>query len=128
VERLTEERKQEDKRRDERFTALAESIGKISAEVVLTPLGPAMHLHIPDKTLLVKGKSSLSDADRGIVAEVGKAAAEFPSSSILLSAGGKKLAEEIRDSLVSGAKIPPERILLKPGDREKGAELTLLIP
>jgi cell division septum initiation protein DivIVA len=128
VERLTEERKQEDKRRDERFTALAEFIGKISAEVVLTPLGPAMHMHIPDKILLVKGKSSLSDAGRGIVAEVGKAAAEFPSSSILLSAGGKKLGEEIRDSLVNGAKIPPGRILLKPGDREKGAELTLLIP
>lgn len=128
LERLTGERRQEDKRRDERLAALAESIGKISAEVVLTPLGPAMHVHIPDKTLLAKGKTSLSDAGREIVAEVGKAAAEFPSSSILLSAGGKGTAEEIRDSLVNGAKIPPGRILLKPGDREKGAELTLLIP
>jgi flagellar motor protein MotB len=130
VERLTEERRQEEKRREERFTALAEVIGKISAGVALTPLGPALDVFIPDKVLFAKGKTSLSDAGKKVVEEVGKAAAEFPTSSVLLSVGGKKIGEEIRDSLVNGAKIPPERILLKlkPGDGEKGAELTLLIP
>lgn len=128
VERLTEERKQEEKRRDDRFTALAEAIGKISAGIALTPLGPALRVFIPDKVLFAKGKASLSDAGKKVVEEVGKAAAEFPTSSVLLSAGGKKLGEEIRDSLVNGAKIPPERILLKMSESEKGAELMLLIP
>jgi len=128
VERLTEERRLEEKRREERFTALADSIKKISAEVVVTSLGPVMHIQIPDKTLLAKARSPLSDTARKIVREVGKTAEEFPNSSVILHAGGKKIAEDLRDSLLGGTKIPAGRILLTSADREKGAALMLLVP
>lgn len=128
VERLTEERVQETKRRDDRFGALAESIGRISAEVPHAVLGPGLWVHIPEKILVPKGKNSLSDAGQKIVSEVGEAAGEFPGSSLLLTSGAKRIEEEIRGLLVEKKKIPPERILFRPGDREKGAELMLLVP
>jgi hypothetical protein len=59
---------------------------------------------------------------------VGKVVAEFPTASVFLSTGGKKLAGEIRAALANPGKIPQERILLKLHEKEKGAELLLLIP
>lgn len=128
VERLTEERRHEEKRRDDRFAALAEAIGKVSSDISVTPLGPALNVVLPEKVLFVKGKTTLSKGGKKVIAEVGKAAAEFPTASILLSTGGKKLAEEIRAALANPGKIPMERILLKFYEKEKGAELLLLVP
>jgi len=128
VERLTEERKQEEKRRDDRFAALTEAIGKVSRDISVIPLGPALNVVLPEKVLFVKGKTTLSERAKKAIAEVGKAAAEFPTASILLSAGGKKLAGEIRAALINPGKIPLERILLKFHEKEKGAELLLLVP
>jgi hypothetical protein len=59
---------------------------------------------------------------------VGKAASEFPTASILLSTGGKKVAGEIRTVLAGAGKIPEDRIILKLNDKEKGADLLLLVP
>ncbi len=128
VERLTEEHRQEEKRREDRFAALAEAIGKVSRDISVTPLGPAFNVVLPEKVLFVKGKTTLSKGGKKVIAEVGNAAAEFPTASILLSTGRKKLAEEIRATLASPGKIPVERILLKFNEMEKGAELLLLIP
>jgi len=128
VERLTEERRQEEKRRDDRFAALAEDIGKVSRDISVTPLGPALNVVLPEKVLFVKGKTTLSERGKKVIAEVGKAAAEFPTASILLSTGGKKLAGEIRGALASPGKIPVGRILLKLHEKEKGVELLLLVP
>jgi flagellar motor protein MotB len=128
VERLTEEHRHEDKRRDERFASLIESIGKVSRDATVTPLGPALRVALPDKLLSAKGKSGLSQGGRKIVEEVGKAAAEFPSSSILMSIGGKKIAAEIRSVIAASAKIPLDRIIYGPREHEKGAELLLLVP
>ena len=128
VERLTEERRQEEKRRDDRFAALAEAIGKVSRDISVTPLGPALNVVLPEKVLFVKGKTTLSERGKKVIAEVGKAAAEFPTASILLSTGGKKLAGEIRAALASPGKIPVGRILLKLHEKEKGVELLLLVP
>lgn len=128
VERLTEEHRQEEKRREDRFAALAEAIGKVSRDISVTPLGPALNVVLPENVLFVKGKTTLSKGGKKVIAEVGTAAAEFPTASILLSTGGKKLAEEIRAALASPGKIPVERILLKFNEKEKGAELLLLVP
>jgi len=59
---------------------------------------------------------------------VGKAAAEFPTASILVSAGGKKIAGEIRAALAGAGKLPGERIPVRLYEKEKGAELLLLVP
>lgn len=128
VERLTEERKEEGKRRDDRFATLTEAIGKVSRDVSVTPLGPALRVALPDNLLSAKGKSQLSPGGRKIVEEVGKAAAEFPKSSVLLSMGGKKIAAEIRSVMAAAGKLPPGRIHYSPRGQEKGAELLLLVP
>jgi hypothetical protein len=128
VERLTEERKQEEKRRDDRFAALSEAIGKTARDVSVTSLGPALRVVLPEKVLSVKGKSTLSEGGKKTIALVGKAAAEFPTASIIVSAGGKKIAGEVRAVLADAGKLPGERIPVKLYDNEKGAELLLLVP
>jgi flagellar motor protein MotB len=128
VERLTEERTQEEKRREDRFAALSEAIRKLSRGASVTPMGPALGVVLPENVLFAKGKTTVSDAGRKIIAEVGKAASEFPTASILLSTGGKKVAGEIRTVLAGAGKIPEDRIILKLNDKEKGADLLLLVP
>lgn len=128
VERLTEEHRNEEKRRDDRFVALAGSIGKISRNAAVHALGPSLSVVIPESLLLQKGKTALSEAGRKVAAEVGKAAMEFPSASIVISAGSKKTAGEIRAALANTRKIPAERILTRVREKEKGAELLLLVP
>ena len=128
VERLTEERRQEEKRREDRFAALSEAIGRLSRGASVTPMGPALAVVLPENVLFAKGKTTVSDAGRKIISEVGKAASEFPTASILLSTGGKKVAGEIRTVLAGAGKIPEDRIILKLNDKEKGADLLLLVP
>jgi hypothetical protein len=83
---------------------------------------------LPEKVLSVKGKATLTEGGKKAIALVGKAAAEFPTASILVSAGGKKIAGEIRAVLADAGKIPVERIPVRLYDNEKGAELLLLVP
>lgn len=128
VERLSEERKAEEKRRDERFAALTESLGRVSAEIKTARLGPALRIYLPEKAIFRKGKTELSDGGMQVLSEVGKAASEFSTSSILLSTGGKQPAENIRAFLTGKEKISVDRILSKYIEKEKGAELLLLIP
>lgn len=128
VERLSEERKQEEKRRENGFAALTESLGKVSADIKVAPLGPALRIYLPEKVLYARGKAGLSDGGRRILAEVGKAASEFSTASVLLSTGEGKTAEDIRAVLTGQAKIPADRILSKFIEKEKGAELMLLVP
>jgi hypothetical protein len=127
LERLTEERTHEQRRRDERFAALSEEVGKIR-DVSVTPLGPALRVVLPESVLFAKGKTVLSDGGKKTIALAGKAAGEFPTASILVSTGGKKVAGEIRAALAAAGKIPEERIHVKIYDKEKGAELLLLVP
>jgi regulator of replication initiation timing len=128
VERLTEERRQEEKRREDRFAALAEAIGKVSRDVSVTPMGPALSVALPDRILRAKGKAALSEGGKKVVTLVERAAAEFPSASILIVAGEKKSAGEIRTAIANPGKVPRERIHVKINEKEKGAELLLLVP
>ncbi len=128
VERLSEERKIEEKRRDNRYAALKDAIQKISPQVKITPLGPALGIYLPGNVLFTKGKGGLSAASRKVLSEAGKAAAEFTTASFLVSTGMKKSGMEIRAALAGAAKIPEDRILLKLIEKEKGAEVMLLIP
>lgn len=128
VERLSEERRQEEKRREDRFAALTGFFEKASGDIKVSPLGPTLRIYLPEKVLFVKGKTALSDGGKMLLAEVGKAASEFSGSSILLSAGGKKASGDIRAAILGAAKIPPDQIFEKHIEREKGAELLLLVP
>jgi hypothetical protein len=128
VERLTEERRQEEKRREDRFSALAEAIGKVSRDVAVTPLGPALNVAIPERALRAKGRDALSEGGKKVIALVEKTAAEFPQASVLIVAGRKNSAGEIRTVIAAPGKVPRERIHVKINEKEKGAELLLMVP
>lgn len=129
VERLQEERAQEASRRDDRFAALPGLLGKTSGSISVTARGAAARVVIPEKVLLVKGRpGSLSAAGKAAVAEAGRVAAEFPSGSVVVFAGGKKTADEIRAVLVNGAKLPEPRVVTNVRGKDKGAEIYILVP
>lgn len=128
VERLTEEHAQEEKRRDERFAALSDAIGKVSRDVTVTPLGPVLRVDVPEKVLFIKEKTTLSESGKKAIALAGKTAGEFPAASILVSTRGKKTGGEIRAVLGNAGKIPEDRIRVTVYEKEKGAVLLLLVP
>lgn len=129
VERLQEERAQETKRRDDRFAALPAILEKLSGDVTVAAQGPAARVIIPEKVLVSKGRTaSLSEAGKSIVAEAGKMAAEFPSGSVFVLAGGKKTADEVRTVLVEAARLPESHIVTSVRERDRGAELFILVP
>ncbi len=129
VERLTEERGQEEKRRSERLGALAEAAGKAAPGVTASPLGPALRIVVPDRLLLkAPGKGDLSDAMKALIKAIGTAVEELPSASVIVAARAPKTAEEIQAALVDGAGLPRGRVFLDTGFASKGAELFLLAP
>ncbi len=129
VERLAEERSQEEKRRNERLAALAEAAGKTAPGVTASPLGPALRIVVPERLLhRPAGKAELSDALKAVIAEIGKAAGELPSSSVIVAAPAPKTAAEIQAALVGAAGVPRGRVLVNTGAGTKGAELLLVAP
>lgn len=128
VERLTDERAQEGKRRDERLAALAEAAGKTAPGVTASALGPALRIIVPDRLLpRPAGKGPLSDPLKALIAEIRKAAGDLPSASVIVTAPAPKTAAEIQAALAGASGLPLERILVG-GGRDKGAELLLLAP
>lgn len=129
VERLTEERSQEEKRRKERLAALADAAAKAAPGVTVSPLGPALRIVVPDRLLpRPSGKGNLSDPLKALIAEIGKAAGDLPSASVIVVAPGSKAGEDILAALVGTARLPRERVLVDAGGRDKGAELLVLAP
>ncbi len=129
VERLSEERSQEQKRRNERLAALAEAAGKAAPGVTASPLGPALRILVPERLLLrPSGKGELSDPLKAVIAEIVKAAGELPSASVIVTAPATKTAGDIRAALAGTAGLPPDRVLVNGGGRDKGAELFLIAP
>ncbi len=129
VERLTEERSQEEKRRNERLAALAEAAGKAAPGVTASALGPALRIVVPDRLLFrASGKGELSDPLKAVIAELGKAAGELPSASVIVAAPAPKTAEDIQAALVGTKGLDRGRVLVNAGGKDKGAELFLLAP
>ncbi len=129
VERLTEERGQEEKRRIERLGALAETAGKTAPGVTASPLGPTLRILVPERVLLrAPGKGELSDAMKALIREIGKAIGDLPSASVIVAAHAPKTAEEIQAALMAAAGLPRGRVLVNTGSGTKGAELLLLAP
>ena len=89
---------------------------------------PVLRVVIPDSVLAARGQPGFSDAARAAIAEVGRAAADFPSASIVVSAGSRKTAEEIKSALARDASVPEARIAAAARDGDRGAELLLVVP
>lgn len=129
VERLTEERRLAETRRDDRLAALARDVAALSPEVTASVLGPAIRLLVPESVLADKGKPGFSATARAVVGAVGKAASELPTSSVIVTAAGRPTADEILALLTGEANLPASRVIAAAGGRERGAaELVLLVP
>ncbi len=129
VERLAEDRGQEEKRRSERLAALAAASGKTAPGIAVSARGPALRIVVPDRVLFrPAGRGDLSEPLKALIAEVGKAAGELPTASVIVAAQAQKTAEEIHAALVGAAGLADSRVHVISGGREKGAELLLLAP
>jgi len=128
IERIREDRLQETRRRDIRFAELAETFSGISSEIATAAVGPAISVRVPDKILFLKGKTTLTDAGKQVIGEVGKTVLEFPSAAIIITAGGKPKVEEIWSLLTKTHSLPQEKVLASAGSVSRETELLLVIP
>ena len=111
-----------------RFAELATTFAGISPRIAVAPVGPSLRVLVPDQVLFRKGKSTLTDAGKKVIAEMGKTASEFPAAAVIITAAGKAQANEIRTALTKGHSLPPGRVLANAGSRDRGTELLLIIP
>jgi outer membrane protein OmpA-like peptidoglycan-associated protein len=128
IERSKEDRLQEARRRDLRFAELAKTFSGISPRIAAMPLGPAMRILVPDDIFFRKGKSTLTDAGKKVVGEVGKTASEFPTASIIITASGTSQAGNIQTVLTKGHSLPTGRVLTSARNRDRETEMLLVIP
>ncbi len=128
IERGKEDRLQEARRRDLRFAELAKTFSGISPRIAAMPVGPVMRILVPDDIFFRKGKSTLTDAGKKVVGEVGKTASEFPTASIIITASGQSQAGNIQTVLTKGHSLPTGRVLSSARSRDRETELLLIIP
>ncbi len=128
VERLQEERRHEATRRESRFLALAESLAELSPELEANYRGAVLRVRIPEPLLPRKGKSRLAGEARDAVGRIREAAAEFPESSVVVTAPDPKTADEIASLLTAEGKLPPGRVESDGRAGGKTASIYLLVP
>src|SRR3989304_4317992 len=109
----------------EKEKAIGKRIQELSARA---QAGPSRRVLVPDQGLFRKGKSTLTDAGKKVIGEMGKTASEFPAAAVIITAAGKAQADEIRSALTKGHSLPPGRVLADAGSRDRGTELLLVIP
>jgi hypothetical protein len=129
LERLTEDRKAEEKRRDERFEAVTARLKEAAPAAVPTGSGGVLRLALPEKGLLKQGGAELSDEGKAVVAEIVATLVEFPAARLVVNAfpDGKAM-KAIVASVVDGGKVTAERVVAGSRDKENGAELLLVVP
>ena len=126
VERLQEEQRNTLRLRDEKLARLAADLGKVSPEIDVTPLGPALRIVMPER-LVVRGSSGkLTKMGTAIVSKVSGAVSDLPSASLLVIAGGQAVAETVRSAASSTGRIPKERLLSHVRDKDRTAEFLLI--
>lgn len=129
VERLLEERAQEARRRDDRFAALSAALAGISKDIVVEVRGASARIVLPEKFVSPAGRAgALSKEAKDAVALAGKTAAEFPESSVVVFAPGKKAGGEIRAVLVEGGRLADRRVILNLREKDRSAEIHILVP
>ncbi len=129
LERLTEDRKDEEKRRDARFDAAAAKFKEEAPTAASGKSGGVLRLTLPEKGWLKPGGPELSDAGRSVVAELVSILVEFPSSRLVVNAfpDGKAM-KAIVAAVVEGEKVAADRVVAGVRDKDAGAELLLIVP
>src|SRR5512139_1917319 len=127
VERLREERGEAATRRDERLAALSASLGKLSREVSVSPVGPALLVAVPENLVVKDRGGNLTALGAALVSQLAAAVADLPSSSLIVIAGGKASAETLRKAAARD-KVPQERLFSHVREKEPRTELLLIAP
>lgn len=128
VERLMEERRAQDRRREEQFAAVAQRLEAMDAGIRTATLGRALRIVIPDAILVNGGNTEPSDACREAVLAVGRTAGEFPAASLVLFAGNRGLADALKALLMRDGGVSEGRIATTVREAGHSAELLLLVP
>jgi hypothetical protein len=126
VERLQEERREAERRRDELLSGLSAGLGKLSPEVSVFPMGPILRVVVPEK-LVVKEPGGLTRLGSAVMSQVASAASGIPSASLVVITGGKASAEALRGAAAKG-NVPAGRLYSHVRARERQAELLLIAP
>ena len=127
VERLQEERREAAARRDERLAALAANLSRLSREVSVTPMGPALRVAVPERLIVKDRGGDLTELGSALVSLLASASADLPSSSLVVVAGGKASAEALRKAAARD-KAPEDRLFSHVREKEQRAELLLIAP
>jgi len=127
VERLQEERLEAERQRDERLAGLSEELRRLSPEIAVYPMGPALRIVVPEKLVLGERGGKLTKLGSALMAQVAAAVAEIPSASLVVVTGGKTSAEALREAAVKG-KIPEGRLFSQVRAKERQTELLLIAP
>jgi len=127
VERLQEERREAATRRDDRLAALSARLGKLSREVSVSPMGPALRVAVPEKLVVKDRGGGLTELGAALVSLLAEAAADLPSSSLVVITGGKASADTLREAAARD-KAPEGRLFTHVREREPRAELLLIAP
>ncbi|HEX9206263.1 MAG TPA: hypothetical protein VF853_10085 [Candidatus Deferrimicrobiaceae bacterium] len=127
VERLQEERREAASRRDERLAALAANLSRLSREVSVTPMGPALRVAVSEKLIVKDRGGNLTELGSAMVSLLAEAAADLPSSSLIVVAGEKASAEALRRAAARD-KAPEDRLFSHVREKEQRAELLLIAP
>ncbi len=114
------------RRRDETLAGLAADLGKVSPEINVTTLGPALRIVVPEKLVVRERGGKLTDMGTAIVSKVSGAVSDLPTASLLVIAGGKSVAEAVRSVASSNGRIPKERLLSHVRDKDRTAEFLLI--
>lgn len=127
VERLREEREEEEARRDERLAALAARLEDLSRDVSVYPMGPALRVSVPEKLIVKDRGGNLTELGAALVTRIAGAAADSPSSALIVVTGGKASAETLR-SAAAREKVPENRLFSHVREKDPRAELLLIAP
>jgi DNA repair exonuclease SbcCD ATPase subunit len=129
IERLTEDRGAEEKRRDARFESAIAALAAASPGIAASSAGGVLRISIPEKALLKQGGQELTDAGKSAAAESVAILADFPSSRLVVNAlpDGKAM-KALFAAVVDGEKVAAARVVAGGREKEAGAELLLIVP
>ncbi|HEY5995480.1 MAG TPA: hypothetical protein VIU29_00595 [Candidatus Deferrimicrobiaceae bacterium] len=129
IERLTEDRAAEEKRRDARFESAIARLAESSRGVTAAAAGGVLRISIPEKGLLKQGGQELADAGKAAAAESAAILAEFPASRLVVNAvpDGKAMKAVVA-AVVDGEKVTAGRVVAGSRDKDGGVELLLIVP
>ena len=127
VERLREEREEAAVRRDERLANLAVGLEGLSRDVSVYPMGPALRVSVPEKLIVRDRGRKLTDLGTALVSRIAGAAADSPSSALIVVAGEKASADLLRKAAAS-EKVPENRLFSHVREKALRAELLLVAP